>query len=316
MKETEVDKLGGCISEISLGTSLYGSVLPRSQEESDFIEVIRLSVESGINFIDAARGYLDGRCEEFLGTELSRLGISDQVGIATKLPLLGYEETLQEVENSRTSLGRDCIELMYIHWPKTDRDAKPMMEALEHCRNKKWIKMIGVSNFSVSQLEDIKEVGCVDMVQLGYNLLWRIHEKDLIPYCVQNNILITTYSSLAQGILAGKFPENPQFGPDDNRNRSIFFEDEYWPFIHEGVNKMKKIAEAQNSSLAELAMNWLLSKEEIASVVVRAKNIGQLKTLIRSTENDRSSVMPALTDISDSITERLPRQGNIFQYYP
>jgi myo-inositol catabolism protein IolS len=316
LREVEVTKLSRRISKISLGTSLYGSVPPDSQAELDFIDVIRSSVESGINFIDAARGYLDGRCEDFIGRQLARLGVSQKLAIATKLPLMGYEETLKEVEKSRLSLGRDCIDVMYIHWPKSGSDLRPMMEALEYCRNKHWITMIGVSNFSVPQLDVVRDVGCVDIVQLGYNLLWRIHEKDLIPYCIQNDILLTTYSSLAQGVLAGKFPRDPKFGSDDNRNRSIFFEDDYWPSIYDAVEEMKQIAETENCSLVELATSWLVSKGEIASVVVSARNVGQIETLIKGSEGNHASVMAELTDISDRITEKLPEQGNIFQYYP
>jgi aryl-alcohol dehydrogenase-like predicted oxidoreductase len=316
MKSTTVGGLEKGISGISLGTSLYGALAEGSAAEADFIEAIRFAVENGVVSMDTARGYLGGRCESFLGGVLSGLKLSEKVVVATKLQYMGYDETITEVEKSRTALRTDCIDIMYIHWPKGNNDLRPMMRALEHCRKEKRIALIGVSNFSVAQLESVSGAGKVDIVQMGYNLLWRIHEKELIPYCAQKGITITTYSSLAQGILTGKFDRKPQFGPEDNRNRSIFFEDAYWPSVQKAVEEMKALAESRGCSLTDLALHWLLSKKEIASVVVGARNKDQLGAILESEKKDVSSAMDELTAISDRLVAKLPAQGNIFQYYP
>jgi myo-inositol catabolism protein IolS len=316
MKQTYLKKLDRSVSSYSLGTSLYGQVLPGSAEEEEFSQVISMALERGINFIDGARGYLGGRGEEFLGKKLQEDPLGSLAVTTTKIQLCGYKETFEEVETSLASLKRSCIEIMYIHWPRKGHDTRPMMEALEKCRSRGKIKMIGVSNFSVEQLEEVGEAGEIDMVQMGYNLLWRIHEKDLIPYCVKKGIPVTTYSSLAQGILSGKYQDPPPDRPGDNRDRSIFFVKENWPFIKEGVGEMKLLAEKEGCSLIELALGWLAEKEEILSVVFSARNRAQLDTVIKAAESDHSSVFNELTAISDKIIEKLPRQGNIFQHYP
>ncbi len=80
------------------------------------------------------------------------------------------------------------------------------MEGLERARAQGKIGAIGVSNFSVAQMEQVATVGRIDAHQLGYNLFWRVAEEEVIPYCRRHNIAVVTYSTIAQGILTGKFP--------------------------------------------------------------------------------------------------------------
>ena len=99
-------------------------------------------------------------------------------------------------------LRRDWLDLFYIHWPKTGLDLRPMMEALEALRAQGKIRFIGVSNFSVTNMENASQGGRIDAHQLCYNLLWRYPETEIIPWCSAHGVALVTYSSIAQGLLS------------------------------------------------------------------------------------------------------------------
>ncbi|MFN8447205.1 MAG: aldo/keto reductase [Anaerolineae bacterium] len=94
---------------------------------------------------------------------------------------LRAQTMIAAVDASRSRLQTDVIDLYYIHRPRTGKDLRPLMEGLETARQQGKIHAIGVSNFSVAQMEQLAEVGRIDAHQLGYNLLWRFAERDIIP---------------------------------------------------------------------------------------------------------------------------------------
>ena len=112
---------------------------------------------------------------------------------------------MAEVDGSLKRLQTDYIDLYYIHWPKAGRDMRREMEGLEKARRQGKIRAVGVSNFSAAQMRQVQEVGAIDAHQLGYNLLWRYAEEEVLPFCAEHKIAAVTYSTLAHGILAGKF---------------------------------------------------------------------------------------------------------------
>ena len=81
------------------------------------------------------------------------------------------------------------------------------------------IRAIGVSNFSCSQLKEAAQFARIDSLQPPYSLFWRHVEKDAMPYCIENNITILAYSSMAQGILTGKFGPDHKFAKGDHRSK-------------------------------------------------------------------------------------------------
>ena len=105
-----------------------------------------------MNHFDTAQGYGAGRSEAVLGRASAG---RPQAFVATKMQMSSAEETRAGVQASRERLGRDCIDLFYIHWPREGMESAPMMEALEEARAKEWIRFIGVSNFSVPQMRVI-----------------------------------------------------------------------------------------------------------------------------------------------------------------
>jgi myo-inositol catabolism protein IolS len=191
------------------------------------------------------------------------------------------------------------------------------MEGLETARQQGKIKAIGVSNFNVEQMAQVAEVGTINAHQLGYSLLWRFDEADVIPYCQANGIAVITYSSIAQGILAGKLPRNPQFEAGDVRPRTVLFEPAVWPHMYEAVEQFKQVAQDANRSLTHLAIRWVLHQLGIHSAVVSARNMQQLAQNVEALHGEiPDSVFARLTAISDQAMQHIPDTGNVYRYDP
>jgi len=304
------------ISVLSFGGSLYAS-FDQPQVLQDFRGAIQAAFDAGINHFDTAQSYGDGQGERIFGDCLSHFERERYILASKMLLKKRKDETIKGVKASLRNLATDYLDLFYIHWPAGNTDSRPMMEGLEECRKNGLIRRIGVSNFSVEQLEVLREVGTVDVVQLCYNLLWRRHEEDLIPYCATHGISVFSYSSLAQGILTGKYPKEYQPADDDARRNSVFFRPDVWPTVYEAVSAMQRLADESGATLAELALKWILHQQSILSVIVGARSSEQIRRNIQALSVSISdNVLDRLTDISAELNTIIPDTGNIFQYYP
>jgi aryl-alcohol dehydrogenase-like predicted oxidoreductase len=221
----------------------------------------------------------------------------------------------EAINGSLKRLQTDMIDLYYIHWPRTGKDLRPWMEALEIARQQGKIRAVGVSNFSVAQMEQLSEAGRIDAHQLGYNLLWRFDEQDIIPHCVEHKIAVVVYSALAHGILAGNYARQLEFVPGDQRWTISLFREDVWPQVYEVVEEFKAVAKRAGRSLAHLALRWLLQRKGVTSVLVSAKNQQQALANIQAMEGEIPvSIFDELTAISNRVV--VPDEGNPFGYHP
>jgi len=311
-------KIGGSKVEATvfgLGTWVFGGNQWGGQDDDDCHATLKAAVEAGVTHIDTAQAYTSGRSEELIGHLLP--GFREKVFLATKTGLSLDANVGDIVNRSLERLKTDYIDLMYIHWPKKGADMRPFMEGLENEREKGRILGIGVSNFSVEQMEQVMEVGTIDAHQFCYNLVWRFPERDIMPFCREHNVAGVTYSSIAQGILTGKFGPKPTFREGDQRGNTVPFGPEVYPHVYAGVQEMKKIAEEVGRPLVHLAIRWVAAQPGIRSVLVGARNPDQFHNNLPSMEGEISEdVLERLTKIADGIMEHIPDVGNIFRYYP
>jgi myo-inositol catabolism protein IolS len=302
---------------LALGGSIFGDNAHMRLIEADLLATMEAAVQQGITHFDTASGYGAGRSEELIGQFLQ--GRREQIFLASKAMIdqMDARLMLAEVDKSLRRLQTEVIDLYYIHWPRTGKDMRPIMEGLELARSQGKIRAIGVSNFSVAQMRQVSEVGEINAHQLCYNLLWRFAEAEVIPYCRERQIAVTTYSSIAQGVLTGKFPRHPQLRPDDQRARTVHFEAAVWPYVHAGVEKMKKVAEEVNRPLAHLAIRWVIEQPGITSAVVGAITPQQVEQNARALVGDiPNEVFQRLTAISDEVMPHIPNTGNPYRYHP
>ena len=161
-----------------------------TQSHKDSVKTIQAALRGGIKHFDTARSYSNGRSEQITGQQLKNS--REDVIIATKTTWLPADKVEKYIDISLKRLCTDWIDILYIHWPKPGTDFRPMMEALEKLRSIGKIKNIGVSNFSIQDMELLKSTGSIDYYQTGYSLIWRFPEKEIIPYCIEKEIKIAS----------------------------------------------------------------------------------------------------------------------------
>lgn len=278
----EYIKLGNTdieVSKITLGCWAIGAGKEwgESLEDKIYAETIMAAFDGGVNFFDTAQGYGQGHSEKVLGKTIK--DIREKVVISSKCstPGLVRGKARETVEKSLDMMDTDYIDVFFVHWPSPDIPVEEPIEELMKLKEEGKIKAIGVSNYTVGHLERALKVGEVDVVQPSYSLYWRQIEKDLIPYCKQRNISIITYSSIAQGLLTGKFTKDWKFDETDMRKNTIpLFKSPTFEMAIETTEEIKKIGEKYNKSPVQMAINWVINKSGITSAIVGAKTPEQI----------------------------------------
>jgi myo-inositol catabolism protein IolS len=305
---------------LGMGGSFYGLDHQHQQGESEILSALEAALENGITHFDTATDYGDGYSERLLGRFMAADSKRrEQVFLASKANLndISARAINKAIEASLERLQTEVIDLYYLHWPRTGQDMRPWMEGLEAARQQGKIRAIGVSNFSVAQMRELAEVGQIDAYQLGYNLLWRFGEKEILPHCTKHNIAVIAYSALAHGILSGKYARNLEFVPNDQRWSISLFKDDVWPEVHDAVETFKHVSAREQVPLSHLALRWLLHQPAITSVLVSAKNKQQVLENRKALNLEiTDSVLDELTRLSDRVIQTIPDEGNPFGYHP
>ena len=298
------------ISPILMGTWQAGKRMWVGIEDADTIKAIRAAVEAGITTIDTAEVYGEGHSERIVGEALQ--DVRDRVVYATKVFAnhLQYDQVIAACEQSLKNLRTDYVDLYQIHWPtgafgNALVPIEETMSALSELKKQGKIRAIGVSNFSREQLEEAAQYGRIDSVQPPYSLFWRKIEKDLMPYCVKHQISILAYSSLAQGLLTGKFGPEHQFDSADNRAKNQLFQGETYQRAQQALAQLRPLAERHQTTLGNLALAWLLAQPQ-ANAIVGARNAEQTIQNAKAADIQLSSEELAEIDrIGRTVTDHL-----------
>ncbi len=301
-------------SRLGLGCWVFGNDnYWGRQNHNDSVKTLQAAIRGGIKHFDTARAYGNGRSEQITGQQLKK--IRKDVLIATKSTWLPPGSVEKYLNISLSRLCTDYIDIFYIHWPKSGFDFRPMMDVLEKLRSVGKIKKIGLSNFSIEDMELIRGSGNIDYYQTGYSLLWRFPEKRIIPYCSKRKIKIVSYSSLAQGLLTDKFNIDMGFPSEDPRRNLVFFYKDSYKQVKFFLNSYKVLAEAEESSMAQLSLMWILDQPWIDTVLVGARTREQLEENITAESiKPNRKVMQKLTELSDELYNNLPYRENIFNH--
>lgn len=282
-------------------------------EDVNRLAAMSAAFDEGVRHFDTGAGYGKGHSEDLYGEFIRER--RSEIFIASKAdPAESTAEAMYaQVEGSLRRLGLDRIDLYYIHWPRTGRDMRPVMEGLERARSEGRIGAVGVSNFSVAQMQQVAEVGTIDVHQLGYNLLWRYAEDEIIPYCREHGIRIIAYSIMAHGILTGKFGRDPGLMPGDQRHTVLPFRPDIWPHVYAVVEELKSIAADAGRPLSHLAIRWGLSRPGIDMALIGGRDAQQVRQVTPALLGDISpAVFERMTEFSDRVIRHIPNAGNLF----
>lgn len=265
MELKELNKTGIKIPAIGMGTwEIGGRLAPDYSNDEKAIEALIKGIELGMYLIDTAEMYGGGHAEELVGEAIKKFE-RQKVFIVTKvLPEnLRYKDLINSAQKSLKRLKTDYIDLYLIHAPNPKIPIKETMSAMEKLVEDKVVKFIGVSNFSVSQIENARAyLTKTDIVvnQVEYNLIEREIEKVLLPYCVKNNITLMAYSPLARGLLA-KNEFLKEIGKKYNKTASQVALN--WLIQKEGVVAIPKSSKIEHLQENALATGWRLSEKDI-----------------------------------------------------
>ena len=259
------------ISPIIMGTWQTGKEMWVGIDDNESIRAIKAAFDSGITTFDTAEVYGNGHSEKIVGNTLR--DIRDKVVIATKVfsNHLKYEQVINACHMSLKNLKTDYIDLYQIHWPPGSFGSekvslKETMRAMADLKSQGKIRSIGVSNFSRTLIEEAARYGRIDSLQPPYSLFWRMVETDAMPYCLKNNITILAYSSMAQGLLTGKFGPDHQFAKGDHRFRNKLFQSANYKRVQIALDNLLPIANANNITLGQLALAWIISQEGVCAI--------------------------------------------------
>jgi aryl-alcohol dehydrogenase-like predicted oxidoreductase len=259
------------ISPIIMGTWQAGKAMWVGINDNESIKAIKAAYDAGITTFDTAEVYGNGHSEKIVGNALH--DVRGRVVIASKVfsNHLKYKQVINSCHKSLENLNTDYIDLYQIHWPPGSFGSKHVpleetMSAMSDLKAQGKILAIGVSNFSRSQLKEAAKYGRIDSLQPPYSLFWRKVETDALPYCFENNITLLAYSSMAQGLLTGKFGPNHKFDRGDHRSSNKLFQLEHYKRVQKSLDKLRPIAEDKNITLGQLALAWVISQPGVCAI--------------------------------------------------
>jgi aryl-alcohol dehydrogenase-like predicted oxidoreductase len=326
MRYRLLGKTGLLVSEICLGTMTYGGKgywqFAGNLGQEEVNEQLKLSFDSGVNFIDTANIYSFGESEKLTGQAIKDLGLPrEELVVATKVRgrmsegvnKLGLSRfnIMNEIDASLKRLQMDYVDLYQIHGVDPFTPIEETLSALNDLVRSGKVRYIGVSNHHAWQI--MKSLGISDKnnwarfesVQAYYSIASRDLEREIIPMCQDQNVGVLVWSPLAGGLLSGKYTRDNQT-PEDSRRSTFDFPPVNKEHAFNCIEIMSKIASEHNVSVAQVALSWLLSKESVTSVIVGAKKLSQLEDNIAATNLSLSSEELRSLDEVSELTEEYP----------
>src|SRR6202158_2078611 len=224
MELTEIPGTSLKVSPVAIGTWAIGGWMWGGTDEAESIATIQGAFEHGINLVDTAPVYGFGRSEEIVGRAVAESRLRSHVLIATKVGLqweggrvsrnASRSRIMREGEDSLRRLRTDYIDIYQIHWPDPPITIAETAGAMHMLFAQGKIRAIGVSNFSVVQMDRFRRVAPLHVLQPPYNLFERGIEADLLPYCRNNRIATFGYGALCRGLLSGRMRPDTTFDGD------------------------------------------------------------------------------------------------------
>src|ERR1700750_841330 len=241
------------VSRVAIGTWAIGGWMWGGTDEAESLATIQAAFEHGINVVDTAPVYGFGRSEEIVGRAIAESRLRSNVIIATKAGLQWEDgrvsrnasraRIMREVEDSLRRLRTDYIDIYQVHWPDPLIAIEETADAMNTLFMQGKIRAIGVSNFSVLQMELFRRIAPLHVLQPPYNLFERGIETDLLPYCRKNKIAMLGYGALCRGLLSGRMKENTVFDGDDLRRTDPKFVKPRFAQYLAAVHRLDRLAQ-------------------------------------------------------------------------
>jgi aryl-alcohol dehydrogenase-like predicted oxidoreductase len=274
------------VSPVAIGTWAIGGWMWGGTDEAESVATIQAAFEHGINVVDTAPVYGFGRSEEIVGKAISESRLRSEILIATKAGLqwdggkvsrnASRARIMQEVEDSLRRLRTDYIDVYQVHWPDPLITIEETADAMHVLFAQGKIRAIGVSNFSVGQMERFRRVAPLHVLQPPYNIFERGIEADLLPYCREHKIAMFGYGALCRGLLSGRMRADTAFDGDDLRRTDPKFREPRFAQYLAAVGKLDRLAQRYGRRVIHLAVRWMLD-QGTTTALWGARHPGQLQ---------------------------------------
>jgi aryl-alcohol dehydrogenase-like predicted oxidoreductase len=305
MEYATLGNTGLLVSKLCFGTMTFGDgrglfkgISSVGQAGAD--ELVKTSIEGGINFFDTADNYTEGESEKILGQSLKNLSIARKnVVIATKVYSrvgpgrndIGASRghIMDGVEASLRRLQTDHIDLYQIHGNDSVTPVEESIRALDTLVQQGKVRYIGCSNWQAWKIakalgiSEFRNLARFDTLQAYYSIAGRDLEREIVPLLESEKVGLLVWSPLAGGLLSGKFSRTNQKAADSRRTEydfPIVDKERTWKIL----DMMAPMAKAHGCSPARLSLAWLLAKPVVTSVIIGAKRLDQLKDNLAAVE--------------------------------
>jgi aryl-alcohol dehydrogenase-like predicted oxidoreductase len=304
MRYRKLGNTGLVVSEMCLGAMTFGTgegmwATVGSVNQDGVTALMKTALDRGINFIDTADFYSNGRSEELTGNALKSLGLArDSYVLATKVLLrmgqghnqigLSRYHIMQGVDQSLKRLKLDHIDLYQIHGRDPCTPLEESLDALDDCVRAGKVRYLGLCNLPAWEvmkslaISDRRNLARFESLQIYYSAVSRDIERELVPLANDQKLAILPWSPLSGGLLSGKFSrENEK--PDGARRATFDFPPVEKERLWRLLDVMRPMAATRKVSVAQVALAWLLAQPHVTSVIIGAKNQEQLLDNIAAT---------------------------------
>jgi len=302
MKYETIGKSNTKISKICLGCMSFGSKAEWMVESNDAKPIVERALDLGITTFDTANAYSNGRSEEILGDLVK--DCRNDVVIASKVRYqmgdnpndvgLSKEQINKQSKKSLERLQIKFIDLYQIHRWDYDTPIKETLIALDQLVKDGKVRHIGASNMWTRQFEESLQISNeldlqgLETMQTFYNLCYREEEKEMLPFCKEQNVSTLIYNPLAKGFLTGKYIRNKKndsirFKSDPALSAKFFKSEDF-----DILDVVRQIAEEKNVKPAQIALAWLLEKN-ITSPIIGATKTSHVEEAVESLDIKLSS---------------------------
>jgi aryl-alcohol dehydrogenase-like predicted oxidoreductase len=279
-----------CLGTMSMGSSAWkGWVL----DEDDSLPILQGALDFGINFFDMADWYSLGRNEEIVGRNLLRMSARERLVLATKVyyPMsddprdrgLSREHIANSIDRSLSRMGTDYVDLYVVHAYDADTPVEETMEALHDTVRAGKVRYLGASTMYTWQFAKMNHVAAMNgwtpfvNMQCQYNLLYREEEREMLPYCRDQRIAVTSFSPLARGFLARD--------AGTARTTHDLYQEFYGDEIDSEIaRRVREVAERRGVSRAHVALAWVTGSANYNIPIVGAAKTAHLEVAVEALE--------------------------------
>lgn len=318
MDYVKLGRSGLKVSRLCLGTAFRGYWNGHTDAKTA-TETIRKAVEGGINFIDCANYYFQGRCEELLGRAVRDMGNRDDLVITTKVWSqigegvndrgLSRFHIMREVERSLERMQLDYIDIYLLHNFDPDTPLDETLRAFDDLVRQGKVRYVGGCNFTAAQVVEalwVAESGGLDrwaILQNQYSLLHRNEiEPEILPLCERFGLGMMTYSPLAIGLLTGHFRRGQTPPADSPWARDG---DRFDRFMNQRadklVQKLVEIGQEQDRTAAQVAVAWLIDNPLITAPIIGPDRPEHVEEVLGALKVELSPALYAELDVLSAV---------------